>query len=233
MIALTASELQAIGLSVKVAAMVCLCITGPAISFGWFLARHTFPGKAFIDGIVSAPLVIPPVVTGYILLLLCGRNGWLGFLFHAIGLPLVFAWQGAVLASAVVAFPLAVRSIRLAIAMVDPRYEEAAHVLGFSRVRTFFTIVLPLSWPGITGGLLLAFARSLGEFGATMTFAGNVPGVTQTLPLAIYSSLQVPGGERQALLLSACSLILCISSMGISGIISHHARAKASGISEA
>jgi molybdate transport system permease protein len=172
---------------------------------------------------MHAPLVMPPVVTGYLLLMTFGANGWIG---RHLDFRLAFTWQGAVLASAIVAMPLVVRSVRLAISMVDRRLEESSLVLGRSPFRTFFTITLPLSWPGILGGILLAFSRSLGEFGATITFAGNIEGITRTLPLAIYSSLQVPDGESQAMRLTVCSLILCFVSLLISETLTRRASVK-------
>lgn len=213
MIHLTSVEWSAVLLSLKVATGVSIVVVFPAILMGWLLARREFRGKILLESLVHAPLVIPPVVTGYLLLATFGCNGWLG---KHLGIQLAFSWTGAVLASAIVAFPLAVRSVRTSISMVDRQLEETALVLGRSPLRTFFTITLPLSWPGILGGILLAFSRSLGEFGATITFAGNIEGATQTLPLAIYSALQTPGGETQAMRLTVCSLILCFASLILS-----------------
>ncbi len=223
MFGLASTEYQAIVLSLKVACGVSVVSIVPAIGLGWLLARCEFRGKVLVESLVHAPLVIPPVVTGYLLLLALGRNGWLGRWLDQMGIRLVFTWEGAVLASGVVALPLAVRSVRQAIGMVDRKLEEAAYVLGYSPIRTFFAVTIPLAWPGVLGGILLAFSRSLGEFGATITFAGNVEGVTQTLPLAIYSSLQVPGGERQAFVLSACSLLLCVASLVASELLNRRA----------
>jgi len=220
---LTPTEWSAIGLSLKVAAGVSVAVLLPAIGLGWLLARREFPGKILLESLVHAPLVIPPVVTGYLLLAAFGTNGWIG---KHLGIQLAFSWQGAVLASAIVALPLAVRSVRTAISLVDRQLEETALVLGRSPLRTFFTITLPLSWPGILGGVLLAFSRSLGEFGATITFAGNIEGATQTLPLAIYSALQMPGGETQAMRLTVFSLVLCFLSLFISEWLIRKAGAK-------
>lgn len=203
-------------LSLKVALGVALATIVPAVLLGWLLARREFRGKVLVESLVHAPLVIPPVVTGYLLLVLLGRNGVLG---KHLGLQLAFSWEGAVLASAIVALPLAVRSVRLAISMVDRKLEEASLTLGRSPLRTFLTITLPLAWPGILGGILLAFSRSLGEFGATITFAGNIEGVTRTLPLAIYSALQIPSGEEQAMRLTLFSLGLCLVSLVISELL--------------
>lgn len=219
------TEWSAVWLSLKVACGVALVTTVPAILLGWLLARREFRGKLFVESLVHAPLVIPPVVTGYLLLLTFGRNGPVGrWLAEWFDVRLVFSWQGAVLAAAVVALPLAVRSVRLAVSLVDRRYEEAASVLGWAPLRVFLKITLPLAWPGILAGILLAFSRSLGEFGATITFAGNIEGVTQTLPLAIYSAMQVPGEEPAAFRLVLCSLILCFASLLISELLTRRAK---------
>lgn len=217
---LAPNEWSAILLSLKVAVGVSVAVLMPAILFGWLLARRDFRGKIWVESLVHAPLVIPPVVTGYLLLATFGSHGWIG---RHLAFQLAFSWKGAVLASAIVALPLAVRSVRTAISMVDRQLEEAALVLGRSPLRTFFTITLPLSWPGILGGILLAFSRSLGEFGATITFAGNIEGATQTLPLAIYSALQAPGGEAQAMRLTAFSVLLCIASLVVSEVLTRKA----------
>lgn len=219
------TEWNAVWLSLKVAMGVSVITLIPAILIGWLLARREFRGKIIVESLVHAPLVIPPVVTGYLLLLTFGRNGPIGgWLARAFDIRLVFTWQGAVLASAIVALPLAVRSIRLAVSLVDRRYEEAAAVLGWPPLRVFMKITLPLAWPGILAGILLAFSRSLGEFGATITFAGNVEGVTQTLPLAIYSAMQIPGEETAAMRLVVCSLVLCFASLLISELLTRRAR---------
>lgn len=227
---LSTTEWQAIWLSLKVALGVSLVTAIPAILLGWLLARRDFRGKIALESLIHAPLVVPPVVTGYLLLVLFGRNGCIGqWLDQWFGIRLVFTWQGAVLASAIVALPLAVRSVRLAITLVDRRLEEAAHTLGFHPMRVFLKITLPLAWPGILGGILLAFSRSLGEFGATITFAGNVEGMTQTLPLAIYSAMQVPGEETMAMRLVILSLILCFMSLMISEWLMRRSKTKFEG----
>jgi molybdate transport system permease protein len=223
MSSLSPTEWSAVWLSLKVALGVAVATAAPAVLLGWLLARREFRGKILLESLVHAPLVIPPVVTGYLLLVTFGSNGWLG---KHLGVQLAFSWQGAVLASAIVALPLAVRSVRTSISMVDRQLEETALVLGRSPIRTFFTVTLPLSWPGILGGILLAFSRSLGEFGATITFAGNIEGATQTLPLAIYSALQVPGGESQAMRLTVFSLILCFISLVVSEYLTKKAGAR-------
>lgn len=220
---LSASEWNAIALSLQVALATSVAVLLPAVALGWWLARREFRGKVLVESLVHAPLVMPPVVTGYLLLLAFGRQGWIG---QHLGIQLAFSWQGAVLASAIVALPLAVRSVRLAISLVDRRLEEAALVLGRSPLRTFFTVTLPLAWHGVLGGILLAFSRSLGEFGATITFAGNIEGETQTLPLAIYSALQVPGGENAALRLTLFSLALCFLSLVVSELLTRKAAVK-------
>lgn len=227
---LAPSEWTAVWLSLKVAVGVALVTAIPAILLGWFLARYHFRGKILLESIVHAPLVVPPVATGYLLLVLFGRNGWIGHpLYEWFGIRLIFTWQGAVLAAAIVAFPLAVRSVRLAISLVDRRLEEAAQTLGYPPWRVFLRITLPLAWPGVLGGMLLAFSRSLGEFGATITFAGNIEGATQTLPLAIYSALQVPGAESAAMRLTICSLILCFASLLVSEWLTQRAKKKLKG----
>ncbi|WP_372845749.1 molybdate ABC transporter permease subunit [Pontiella sp.] len=225
--ALSPTEWHAIWLSLKVALGVALVTAVPAILLGWLMARREFRGKIFVESLIHAPLVVPPVVTGYLLLVVFGRNGCIGkWLAEVFDIRLVFTWQGAVLASAIVALPLAVRSVRLAISLVDRRLEEAAQTLGYHPMRVFFRITLPLAWPGILGGILLAFSRSLGEFGATITFAGNVEGSTQTLPLAIYSALQVPGEETLAMRLVIASLVLCFASLLISELLTRKAKRK-------
>ncbi len=220
MINLTTTELSAIGLSLKVAGGVAGAVLLPGILLGWLLARRDFRGKILVESLVHAPLVVPPVVTGYLLLLAFGSRGWIG---RHLGVQLAFSWKGAVLASAVVALPLAVRSVRLAISMVDRRLEETALTLGRSPLWIFWRVTLPLAWPGILGGILLAFSRSLGEFGATITFAGNIEGATQTLPLAIYSALQTPNGETQALRFTVFSLMLCLLSLLLSEVLTRKA----------
>ena len=220
---LSPTEWSAVWLSLKVAMGVALLTAVPAVLLGGLLARREFRGKILVESLVHAPLVVPPVVTGYLLLMAFGANGWIG---KHLGFRLAFSWQGAVLASAVVALPLAVRSVRLAISLVDRRLEETALTLGRSPAWTFMRITLPLAWPGILGGILLAFSRSLGEFGATITFAGNIEGATQTLPLAIYSALQVPGGEETAMRFTLFSLALCMASLVVSEILTRKAARK-------
>ena len=176
---------------------------------------------------IHAPLVLPPVAVGYLLLVLFGRNGPVGgWLYDAFGITLIFTWEGAALASAVMAFPLMVRSIRLALELVDRRIETAARTLGASRAMVALTITLPLALPGILAGMVLAFARSLGEFGATITFAANIPGETRTLPIALYTLVQAPGGEAGAMRLMILSLILAIAALVLSELISRRLAAR-------
>lgn len=210
----TYSELQAIGLSIKVATF-CAIISLPfAIGIGWLLARKKFPGKWFLDGFVQLPLVLPPVTIGYLLLLTFGAKGLIGgFLLDQFGIRISFTFWAALLASIVVSFPLVVRAIKVAIEMVDIRLESAARTLGASPWKTFFTITIPLALPGIFSGFILSFARCLGEFGATITFAGNIVGQTQTLPLAIYSAMEQPGGEMIAFRLASVSIVLSFIAM--------------------
>lgn len=194
--AFSPAELTAIALSLKVAIVATLCSLPPGIALGWLLARRRFPGKLLLDTLLMLPLVVPPVVTGYALLVLFGARGPIGaFLADTFGLVFAFRWTGAALASAIMGFPLMVRAIRLSIEQVDRRLEQAAATLGANRWRVFFTITLPLAWPGIVAGAVLAFAKALGEFGATITFVSNIPGETQTLSSAIYGLLQVPGSD--------------------------------------
>lgn len=210
----TYEELQAIGLSIRVAT-ICAVVSLPiAIGVGWLLARKNFRGKWFLDGFVQLPLVLPPVTIGYILLVVFGVRGFIGkFLLEQFDIRISFTFWAAVLASIVVSFPLVVRAIKVAIEMVDIELEAAARTLGAGSWKTFFTITIPLAFPGIFSGFILSFARCLGEFGATITFAGNIIGQTQTLPLAIYSAMEVPGGEIVAFRLAMVSIILSFMAM--------------------
>ena len=211
---LTYEELQAIGLSIKVAT-ICAVISLPfAIGVGWLMARKKFKGKWFLDGLVQLPLVLPPVTIGYLLLLVFGTRGFIGaFLLEHFNIRISFTFWAAVLASIIVSFPLVVRAIKVAIEMVDVELESAARTLGAGPWKTFFTITVPLALPGIFSGFILSFARCLGEFGATITFAGNIVGQTQTLPLAIYSAMELPGGELIALRLATISIVLSFLAM--------------------
>ena len=191
-----------------------------AFALAWVLARGRFPGKLLLDGIVHLPLVLPPVVTGYALLLAFGRRGPAGaFLAECCGIVLSFRWTGAALACAVMAFPLLVRAVRLAFEAVDTGLEEAAGTLGASRLVVFLTVTLPLALPGVLAGAVLAFAKALGEFGATITFVSNIPGETQTLPSAIYSYTQIPGGEPGALRLALVAAALSLGALVASELL--------------
>jgi molybdate transport system permease protein len=213
---LSPDDWAVIGLSLKVGGVAVAGTLPVAFLLAWLLARGRFPGKLLLDGIVHLPLVLPPVVTGWLLLLAFGANGPAGRWFaEYLGISFMFRWTGAALAAAVMALPLMVRAIRLSLEAVDRRLEGAARTLGAGPVRTFCTITFPLCLPGVLAGTVLGFARSIGEFGATITFVSNIPGETRTLPIAIYSALQVPGGEPMvtrlaiiAALLSLCALIL-------------------------
>jgi molybdate transport system permease protein len=215
-------------LSLKVAFWSVIISLPPAIAVAHLLARKSFPGKTLFDAIVHLPLVLPPVVVGFALLLLLGRHGPVGALLEQMfGIVVAFRWTGAALASAIMGFPLTVRAIRLSFAAIDPKLENAARTLGAGRLRVFATITLPLAANGIISGTLLAFARSLGEFGATITFVSNIPGETQTLPLAIYTYTQVPGGESAALKLCIVAVLLSIAALAASEWLTRRAGAEA------
>ena len=211
---LSATEIDIILLSLKVAVWSVLASLPFAIAVAHVLARRDFPGKSLADAVVHLPLVLPPVVIGYFLLILLGRRGPLGaWLEDWFGVVVAFRWTGAAIACAVMGFPLMVRAIRLSIDAIDPKLEAAAETLGAGHLGAFLTITLPLALPGILTGILLSFARGLGEFGATITFVSNIPGETQTLPLAIYSLTQVPGGDAQALRLCVISIVLSLAAL--------------------
>jgi molybdate transport system permease protein len=213
-----------IGLSLKVAFWSVAGSLPPAVAFAYLLARARFPGKVLVDALVHLPLVLPPVVVGFGLLLLLGRNGPIGALLVPLGITFAFKWTGAALAAAVMGFPLLVRAVRLSLESMDIRLESAARTLGAGRWRTFLSVTLPIILPGIATGMMLAFARSLGEFGATITFVSNIPGETQTLPLAIYGYTQVPGGEAQALRLSAISVVISLAALAASEWLARRGR---------
>lgn len=213
---LTPVENEALALSLWVSGWAVAVCLPPGILAAWILARRNFPGKSLVDGLIHLPLVLPPVVIGYLLLVGFGRRGVFGSWLHEVfGLTVAFTWKGAALASAVMAFPLLVRAVRLSIENVDRGLEEAARTLGAGPARVFFSITLPLVTPGIVTGMLLAFARSLGEFGATITFVSNIRGQTQTLPLALYTATQIPDGETMALRL--CFISIAIALVAIVG----------------
>lgn len=214
---LTDYEWQAIELSLNVSITAVIFSLPLGILAAWVLVRCRFPGKSLLDSIIHLPLVLPPVVIGYLLLIGMGRKGVIGqWLYEWFGLSFSFSWRGAALASAVIAFPLMVRAIRLALEAVDTRLELAARTLGANPWRVFFTITLPLSFPGIVAGTVLAFARSLGEFGATITFVSNIPGETRTIPSAMYTLIQTPGAEADAARLCVIAILLSLASLLLS-----------------
>ena len=210
-------ETTAIALSVKVAVVAALASLPLGVAVAWLLARRRFPGKALLDALVHLPLVLPPVVMGYALLVMFGNQGPLGRWLHdTLGITLAFRWTGAALACAVMGFPLMVRAIRLSIENVDRKLEQAAATLGAAPWRVFLTVTLPLAWPGLVAGAALAFAKALGEFGATITFVSAIPGETQTLSAAIYGLMQVPGGEAGIWRLAVVSLLISLGALLLS-----------------
>ncbi|OBT07973.1 molybdate ABC transporter permease [Vibrio sp. UCD-FRSSP16_10] len=224
---LTELEITALVLSLKVALVASLSILPIGIALAWVLAKKEFYGKSLLDGVIHLPLVLPPVVIGYVLLILFGKQGPIGlWLDTYLGIDFSFSWKGAALASAVVALPLMVRSIRLSILSVDTKLEEAAMTLGAAPFTVFRRITLPLMMPGVISGLVLAFARSLGEFGATITFVSNIPGETQTIPLAMFSFLETPGAEFQAMRLCILAIIIALISLFFSEWLSRRSHQK-------
>ncbi len=214
---MTELEYQALILSLKVGSYAVLWLIPLGIMFAWLLSRREFVGKSVIDSLIHLPLVLPPVVIGYLLLVLLGRQGILGgWLNEHFGMVFSFNWKGAVVACVVVALPLMVRSVRLSLESVDLKLEHAAATLGASPFKVFMTITLPLTLPGIITGTMLSFARSLGEFGATISFVSNIPGETQTIPLAMYNFIETPGAEMQAARLCIISILLALSTLMIS-----------------
>lgn len=212
---LSSTEIGIVLLSLQVASVSALCSLPFAFAIAYLLARLEFIGKTALDVTVHLPLVLPPVVIGFALLLLFGRNGIIGtWLQNWFGITIAFRWTGAALASAIMGFPLMVRAIRLSLASIDTRLETAARTLGANRWHVLRSITLPLALPGIISGVLLSFARSLGEFGATITFVSNIPGQTETLPLAIYSLTQTPNGDWAALRLSLYAVLISILALG-------------------
>jgi molybdate transport system permease protein len=230
MIFLTPAEMEAAKLSLIVGVSSAAGSLPFGIILGWLLARKNFAGKGVLDALLHLPMVVPPVVTGYILLILFGKRGLLGKpLFEIFGFTFAFNIKGAALASAVIAFPLLVRAIRISMEGVDQNLEAAARTLGAGRLRTFLTVTVPLSLSGIISGVVMAFARSLGEFGATITFVSNIPGETKTLPLALYSQLQIPGQESGAVRLATISLILAFLALIASEYFARKNRRKGNG----
>ena len=223
LLAFSAEEIDALVLSVKVAIFCTLLVAVPGVLVAWLLARTTFYGKSLLDGLVHLPL-------GFLLLLVLGNQGPIGGWLHEnFGISVAFNWVGAVIASAVMAFPLMVRAVRLAIGQVDQGLEIAAQSLGANPIKTFFTITLPLALPGVLTGLILAFSRSLGEFGATIMFVGNIEGETRTLPLAIYTYTQMPGGDLPALRLVLLSIAIALAALMVSDMFERRARKRISG----
>ena len=218
-------EIEALKLSLRVS-LWAVCLSLPlGILVAWVLSRKSFPGRVLIDVIVHLPLIVPPVVVGYILLLAFGRRGFIGsWLWETFQISISFSWKGAALAAGVMAFPLMVRSIRLGLDAVDPKLEQAAKTLGASSFGVFFSVTMPLILPSILTGAILAFARCLGEFGATITFVSNIPGETRTLPLALYTAVQSPGGEAAALRLVVISVVIALVALLISEFLSRKAR---------
>ena len=210
-------ELNAIYLSLKVATMAILFALPVAVFIAWILSRKQFWGKQLLNGIVHLPLVLPPVVIGYLLLIVMAKRGAIGqYLWEWFGFSFSFSWRGAVLASAVMAFPLMVRSIKQAFDAIDPKLEQAARTLGASPLKVFFTLNLPLSFSGVIAGAVLGFARSLGEFGATITFVSNIPNQTQTIPAALFTFIETPDGELAAARLCAIAIVISLIALSAS-----------------
>ncbi len=226
---LSPEEQQAVLLSLRVAFWATIVSLPFGVFTAYALARWRFPGKQIVNGLVHLPLILPPVVTGYLLLITFGRRAPIGAALHEIGITFAFRWTGAALAAAIVAFPLMVRAMRLSIEAVDPKLEQAAGALGASRIWVFLTVTLPLILPGVLTGAILAFAKAMGEFGATITFVSNIPGQTQTLPSAIYAFLQVPGGESSALRLVGISVAIAMLALLASELLARRLARRISG----
>ncbi|MCO6381305.1 molybdate ABC transporter permease subunit [Oceanicola sp. 502str15] len=222
-------EWAAVALSLKVAFWATLFALPPGILVAVALARWRFPGREIVNGLVHLPLVLPPVVTGYLLLLTFGTRGWLGGALAEIGVVFAFRWTGAALAAGIMGFPLLVRAIRLSVEAVDPKLEQAAATLGASRFWVFTTVTLPLILPGVIAGGVLAFAKAMGEFGATITFVSNIPGETQTLPLAVHNFMQVPGAEASAWRLVVVSLVVAMGALLLSEWLARRVAARVAG----
>jgi len=228
---LSSDEWIAVELSLRIAIVATAWALPFGIAIGWLLARKKFWGKAVLDGLVHLPLVLPPVVTGYILLISFGRRGPIGaFLYDHFGIVFSFRWTGAALACGIMGFPLMIRPIRLALEAIDRRLEDAASTLGANHALVFFTVTLPLALPGVIAGVLLCFARALGEFGATITFVSNIPGETQTISAAIYTLTQVPGGDRAALSLVIVAVIISLAALVASEWLARRASARVHGL---
>jgi molybdate transport system permease protein len=224
---LTPLEIEALILSLKVSSWAVVCSLPFGIFIAWLLARKDFWGKTLLNGLVHLPLILPPVVVGYVLLILLGRRGPIGmWLYDVFGISVAFTWQGAAVAASVMSFPLLVRAIRLSIESIDSRLESAARTLGATPFRVFATITLPLTAPGILTGLILAFARCLGEFGATISFVSSIPGETRTLPLALYTLIQSPDGDIGAMRLVVISIVFAFAALIASEFITRRVRAR-------
>ncbi len=226
---LTPEEWRAVALSLRVSFAATLASLPFGIFVAYALARWHFPGKQILNGLVHLPLILPPVVTGYLLLLTFGTTGTIGAALQDLGIVFAFRWTGAALAAAVMAFPLMVRAIRLSIEAVDGKLEEAGATLGASPVWVFGTVTFPMILPGIIAGTILAFAKAMGEFGATITFVSNIPGETQTLPTAIYAFLQVPGGEGSALRLVIIAVIVAMGALLLSEFVARRVARRVAG----
>jgi molybdate transport system permease protein len=221
---LSPADWTAVELTIRISVVATLCALPFGIGLGWLLARRNFWGKSVLDGLVHLPLVLPPVVTGYLLLISFGRRAPIGaFLYDHFGVVFSFRWTGAAVACGVMGFPLMVRPIRLALEAIDRKLEDAASTLGANRILVFLTVTLPLALPGIIAGVVLCFARALGEFGATITFVSNIPGETQTISAAIYTLTQIPGGDAAAGRLVLISLVLAFAALFASGWLSRRA----------
>jgi len=222
---LSDAELEALLLSLRVAGVAVAATLPVALAVALLLARCRFPGKLLVDGLVHLPLILPPVVMGYLLLITLGTKAPLGgWLYETFGIRLVFSWTGAALAAGIVTFPFQVRAIRLAIEAIDPGLAQAAETLGAGPLDRFFSLTLPLALPGIVAGAITAFAAALGEFGAIITFVSNIPGETRTLPLAIYTAIQSPGGEVAAARLAALSIALALAGLALAELAARRVR---------
>ncbi|MFK7837847.1 MAG: molybdate ABC transporter permease subunit [Sulfitobacter sp.] len=224
-----AAAWEALRLSLWVACWATVLAVPLALWVAWLLARHEFRGKALVSALVHLPLVLPPVVTGYLLLSAFGRTAPLGRALESVGITLAFHWSGAVLAAIIMGFPLMVRAMRLAIEAVDPKLEDAAATLGAPRVAVFARVTLPLIAPGILAGAVMGFAKAMGEFGATITFVANIPGQTQTLPSAIWAALQIPGGEAQATVMVLMACAVALGAVALSEVLARRVAARIAG----